>query len=123
MQLGMVGLGRMGANMTRRLMRGGHIMVVSDLSADEISTDRLNQLLNPNPPKRPWYRFSPITPESSPSFLTGIRANGTLTANRVVIRNLVATQVVTKVDLDRGKLWLSDLRAHWRGASDEQPSV
>ncbi len=33
MQLGMVGLGRMGANMTRRLMRGGHEMVVSDLSA------------------------------------------------------------------------------------------
>jgi 6-phosphogluconate dehydrogenase len=33
MQLGMVGLGRMGANMTRRLMRGGHTMVVSDLSA------------------------------------------------------------------------------------------
>ena len=32
MQLGMVGLGRMGANMTRRLMRGGHQLVVSDLS-------------------------------------------------------------------------------------------
>ncbi len=24
MQIGMIGLGRMGANMTRRLMRGGH---------------------------------------------------------------------------------------------------
>jgi 6-phosphogluconate dehydrogenase len=36
MQLGMVGLGRMGANMTRRLMRGGHQLVVSDLSPDAI---------------------------------------------------------------------------------------
>src|SRR3974390_1562422 len=36
MQLGMVGLGRMGANMTRRLMRGGHELVVSDLSADAV---------------------------------------------------------------------------------------
>jgi 6-phosphogluconate dehydrogenase len=36
MQLGMVGLGKMGANMTRRLMRGGHTMVVSDLSADAV---------------------------------------------------------------------------------------
>ncbi len=36
MQLGMVGLGRMGANMTRRLMRGGHTMVVSDLSAEAV---------------------------------------------------------------------------------------
>src|SRR6202167_3420362 len=36
MQLGMVGLGRMGANMTRRLMRGGHGVVVSDLSAEAV---------------------------------------------------------------------------------------
>jgi 6-phosphogluconate dehydrogenase len=36
MQLGMVGLGRMGANMTRRLMRGGHELVVSDRSADTV---------------------------------------------------------------------------------------
>jgi 6-phosphogluconate dehydrogenase len=36
MQLGMVGLGRMGSNMTRRLMRGGHQLVVSDLSADTV---------------------------------------------------------------------------------------
>jgi 6-phosphogluconate dehydrogenase len=33
----MVGLGRMGANMTRRLMRGGHEVVVTDLSADNVS--------------------------------------------------------------------------------------
>jgi 6-phosphogluconate dehydrogenase len=36
MQLGMVGLGRMGANMTRRLLRGGHELVVSDLSPDAV---------------------------------------------------------------------------------------
>jgi len=33
MQLGMIGLGRMGSNMVRRLQRGGHQCVVSDLSA------------------------------------------------------------------------------------------
>ncbi len=36
MQLGMVGLGRMGANMTRRLIRGGHQLVVSDRSPDAV---------------------------------------------------------------------------------------
>ena len=36
MQLGMVGLGRMGANMVRRLMRDGHDCVVFDLSADAV---------------------------------------------------------------------------------------
>ena len=30
MQLGMIGLGRMGANMVRRLLRGGHECVVFD---------------------------------------------------------------------------------------------
>jgi 6-phosphogluconate dehydrogenase len=37
MQLGMIGLGRMGANMVRRLMRGGHACVVYDRSADAVS--------------------------------------------------------------------------------------
>ena len=32
MQIGMIGLGRMGANMVRRLMRGGHDCVVFDRS-------------------------------------------------------------------------------------------
>jgi 6-phosphogluconate dehydrogenase len=36
MQLGMVGLGRMGANMVRRLMRGGHDCVVQDVSVDAV---------------------------------------------------------------------------------------
>lgn len=36
MQLGMIGLGKMGANMVRRLMRGGHECVVWDVSADTI---------------------------------------------------------------------------------------
>ncbi|MGO9402052.1 MAG: phosphogluconate dehydrogenase (NAD(+)-dependent, decarboxylating) [Terriglobales bacterium] len=64
MQLGMVGLGRMGANMTRRLMRGGHTMVVSDLSADAvksiagegaIASSSLDDLVSKlNPPRAVW---------------------------------------------------------------------
>ena len=36
MQLGMIGLGRMGANMVRRLMRGGHECVVWDVNPDNV---------------------------------------------------------------------------------------
>ena len=36
MQLGMIGLGRMGANMVRRLMRGGHECVVYDRYTDAV---------------------------------------------------------------------------------------
>jgi 6-phosphogluconate dehydrogenase len=39
MQLGMIGLGRMGANMARRLMRGGHGCVVYD--RDRASVERM----------------------------------------------------------------------------------
>ena len=37
MELGMIGLGRMGANMVRRLMRAGHRLVVYDTSAEAVA--------------------------------------------------------------------------------------
>src|ERR1700753_3227958 len=37
MQLGMIGLGRMGANMVRRLIKGGHECVVFDRSQDAVN--------------------------------------------------------------------------------------
>ncbi|MGD9737546.1 MAG: phosphogluconate dehydrogenase (NAD(+)-dependent, decarboxylating) [Solirubrobacterales bacterium] len=37
MELGIVGLGRMGANMARRLMRDGHTIVAYDVNADAVS--------------------------------------------------------------------------------------
>jgi 6-phosphogluconate dehydrogenase len=40
MQLGMVGLGRMGANLVRRLMRDGHDCVVYDVNAEAVATLR-----------------------------------------------------------------------------------
>jgi 6-phosphogluconate dehydrogenase len=38
MQLGMIGLGRMGANLVRRLMRDGHECVAWDVSADAVTS-------------------------------------------------------------------------------------
>src|SRR5437868_5960910 len=64
MQLGMVGLGRMGANMTRRLMRGGHQLVVSDLSPEAVKqligegatgSSSLDELVSKlTPPRAAW---------------------------------------------------------------------
>jgi 6-phosphogluconate dehydrogenase len=64
MQLGMVGLGRMGSNMTRRLMRSGHRLVVSDLSADAVqqlagegasASSSLQELVSKlSPPRAVW---------------------------------------------------------------------
>lgn len=38
MQLGMIGLGRMGANMVLRLMKAGHECVVFDVSAKAVNS-------------------------------------------------------------------------------------
>ena len=38
MQIGMIGLGRMGANMVRRLLRGGHECVVNDRNPEAVET-------------------------------------------------------------------------------------
>ena len=37
MQLGMIGLGRMGANLVRRLQRDGHTCVVHDIDPDAVA--------------------------------------------------------------------------------------
>jgi 6-phosphogluconate dehydrogenase len=64
MQLGMVGLGRMGANMTRRLMRGGHTLVVSDRTPEVVKgmagegavpSSSLEELVSKlTPPRAAW---------------------------------------------------------------------
>ncbi len=80
-----------------------------DLHADEIATDRLNQLINPHARKQPWYRFL-SSPASGVPYLLSVHAVGKLAANRVVVHKLVGNQVSANVELNKGKLRLSDLR-------------
>jgi len=64
MQLGMVGLGRMGANLVRRLMRDGHHCVVYDVNPDAVAelagegatgADSLDDLVaRLEPPRAAW---------------------------------------------------------------------
>jgi 6-phosphogluconate dehydrogenase len=64
MQLGMIGLGRMGANMVRRLMRGGHECVVYDRSPEAVAalvkehavgTSSLDEFVSRlTPPRAAW---------------------------------------------------------------------
>ncbi len=68
MDIGMVGLGRMGANMAQRLLEGGHRVVVTDLSADAIAraetagavgTATLAEMAEKLPPKRAIWMMVP----------------------------------------------------------------
>jgi AsmA family/AsmA-like C-terminal region len=80
-----------------------------DLHADEIGMDRLNQLVNPHVRKQPWYRFL-SSPTTGVPYLLTVHAVGKLTANRVVVRKLVGNRVSANVELNKGRLRLSDLR-------------
>ena len=88
--------------------------IVVDLHADEFVTDELSGLVIELPGKEPWYRFlsSPAQPKP---YLASVHAIGKLTANRVVIHNLVANRVSAEVEIEQGRLQLSNLRAEVLG--------
>jgi hypothetical protein len=91
-------------------------LVRFDLHADEIATDRLNQLINPHVRKQPWYRFLSSAATGVPYLLT-VSATGKLTANRVVVHKLVGNRVSANVELNKGKVRLSDLRGDVLGGT------
>jgi len=72
-------------------------------------TDELSGLVNELPGNEPWYRFLSSPAQSKP-YLASLHAVGNLTANRVVIHNLVANRVSAEVELEQGRLQLSNLR-------------
>jgi len=86
MQLGMVGLGRMGANLTRRLMRDGHRCVVFDMNAAAVAelagegatgADSLADLVAKlEPPRAVWLMLPAAVVDSTLSELEGLLQAG-----------------------------------------------
>ncbi len=81
MQIGMIGLGRMGSNMVRRLMKGGHTCVVYDRNVEAVQTltkegatgtSTVDQLASQlKPPRAVWLMVPAAVVESSISELSG----------------------------------------------------
>ena len=81
-----------------------------DLRADQLATDALNEVLNPAAAKRPWYKFlSPSSGSVGKPYLATLQANGKLAANRLDVHGLIASRISGEVELNRGKLRISDL--------------
>lgn len=83
-----------------------------DLIADQLSTGDLAEWFTPRPAKRPWYRIlNSNSNDSWRSPLLAIQARGNLHVGRFGLKKVFATQVATQVELDRGKVTLTALRA------------
>ena len=58
MDIGMIGLGRMGANMAERLQRGGHRVVGFDTNFNTPTGDKQRSIGVALSQPRPWRRWS-----------------------------------------------------------------
>jgi AsmA family len=88
-----------------------------DLTADQLSTGDLAEWFTPHPAKRPWYRILNSNSNSDSneplgsSPLLAIQAHGNLQVGRFGLKKVTATQVATQVEVNRGRITLTALRA------------
>jgi hypothetical protein len=93
----------------------GACLVHFDLNTEELALSDLYEWLGSQPSRRRWYQvLAPAESTASP-FLKNLRAAGKVNAGRLLIHNIAAERVSAFLDLDRGKLKVSDLRANLLG--------
>lgn len=86
-------------------------LVRFDLHADQLSTDQLNQLINPRVVKRPWYRFLTADSQTGAPYLARVHATGRISTDKLLVRSLVATKVSANLSLESGVVVASGLHA------------
>jgi AsmA family len=84
-----------------------------DLTANQLSIGDLAAWFTLHPAKRPWYRVlnSNSNQPRGPSPLLAIQAHGNLQVDQFGLKKVLVTQVWTQVNVDRGKITLTALRA------------
>jgi hypothetical protein len=93
----------------------GACLVHFNLNSDKVGLGDLHKWLASHPSERRWYQVLTPAASTAPSFLETLRASGRLSAGRLRIHNLVAERVSGALELDHGKLKISDLRADLLG--------
>jgi hypothetical protein len=93
----------------------GACVVRFDLNVEEMNLSEIAEWLSSQPSQRRWYQVLTSAEPATPTFLQNLRASGKVTAGRLLIHDLVANRVSGALDLDRGKLKISDLHADLLG--------
>ena len=92
----------------------GACLIRFNLNTDEIAMGDLRHWLRPQ--SEPAALVSAAGLSACGTIVPGnLRASGKVNAGRLLIRNLVATRVAAAVELEHGKLKISDLRAEFMG--------
>jgi len=93
----------------------GACLMRFNLNTEEIDLSALSEWVSSQPSQRRWYQMLTSAEPAAPSFLESLRASGKVNAGRLLIHNLVANRVSALLDLEHGKLKISDLRADLLG--------
>jgi hypothetical protein len=93
----------------------GACLIRFNLNTEEMDLSELSEWMSSHPSQRRWYQMLTSAEPAAPSFLENLHASGKVNAGRLLIHNLVASRVSASVDLERGKLKISDLRADLLG--------
>ena len=83
-----------------------------NLSAEEVDWADLNQWLGSRPNRRRWYQVLTPAEPTAPAFLESVRASGKIAVAHFLIHHVSAGNVSAALDLERGKLAISNLRAN-----------
>lgn len=89
----------------------GACLVRFNLNTEEIGLSELSAWLSSKPGQRRWYQILTSAEPAAPTFLENLRASGKVNAGQVRIHNIVADRVTASLELERGKLKISELRA------------
>jgi hypothetical protein len=93
----------------------GACLIRFNLNTEEMDLSEVSEWLGPQPSQRRWYQVLTSAASTTPSFLDNLHASGKVNAGRLLIHNLVADRVSASLDLERGKLKISELRGDLLG--------
>lgn len=93
----------------------GACLVRFNLSTEDVGLSELSAWMGSQPNERRWYQMLSSAEPAAPTFLEGLRATGKVNAARLRIHNVVANRVSASLELERGKLKISELQADLLG--------
>jgi hypothetical protein len=88
-----------------------------DLKADATGLSALSEWLSPRASQHPWYQMLTADAQAVPTFLGSLRATGSVSVARFELHGITASQVSAKLDMDRGKVRVSQLRGEFLGGT------